>query len=148
MMQRHPTVLIAGMTVGDDHPAVDPNPARGRWKQIMIAVSAEPPFELHGDWYQVFHGQLSRKLDVTIRQRQFPLQRTRLSERKQIGDPLRRDRLLHLFFLRASPGHRCNQSILYYKTFMQREKKKKIKKRMINENAFTSFSGTEGQSVY
>jgi len=66
-MQRHPTVLLAGMTVGDDHAAVDPDPARGRWKQILIAVGAEPPFEFHGDRHQVFHGQLPRKIDIAIR---------------------------------------------------------------------------------
>ena len=87
-MQRHPTVLFAGMTVGDDHAAVDPNPARGRWKQILVAVGAEPSFEFHGDWHQVFHGQFSCKLYITIRQRKLPLPRTRLSKRKQIGDPL------------------------------------------------------------
>jgi hypothetical protein len=60
MMQGHPTVLLARVTVSDDHAAVDPDTARRRWKQILIAVCAEPPFEFHGDRHQVFHGQLSR----------------------------------------------------------------------------------------
>jgi hypothetical protein len=135
------------MAVRNNHPAVDSDPARRRWKQILIAVCAEPSFEFRGDRYQIFHRQLPRKLDVPIRQRKLPLPRARLGERKQIGDPLRRDRLLHLFFLRSSAGHRCNQSILCYKTFLQGKKKKKIKKRMINENDFTSFSGREDQFV-
>jgi hypothetical protein len=58
MMQRNPTVLLAGMTVGDNHPAVDPDPARHRREQIVIAVGAKPPFELAGDRDQVFHGDL------------------------------------------------------------------------------------------
>lgn len=51
MMQRNPTILLAGTAVRDDHPAVDPDPARCRWKQIVITVGAEPPFELTGDWH-------------------------------------------------------------------------------------------------
>lgn len=66
-MQRNPAIFLAGMAVGDDHPAVDPDPARHRRKQIVIAVCAEPSFELAGDRDQVFHGDLARKLDVPIR---------------------------------------------------------------------------------
>jgi len=84
MMQRHPTVLLAGMTVSDNHPAMDPDPARHRREQIVIAMRAKPPFELARDWDQIFHGDLTRKLDIPIRQCKLPFTRVRLSKREEV----------------------------------------------------------------
>jgi hypothetical protein len=82
---------------------MDPYPACDWWKQVLVAVGAEPPFELGRDRHQIFHGNLARKLDVPVRKYDLAFPCARLSKPEQIRDPLRRNHLLHLFILRPSP---------------------------------------------
>jgi hypothetical protein len=65
-MQGNPTVMLAGSTVRDNPPTVDPDATRHWRKQILIAVGAKSPFKLDRDRDQVFHGNLPCQLDVAI----------------------------------------------------------------------------------
>jgi len=106
MMERYPAELLARMAIGDNHPAVDPDPAGRRRKQVPVAVGAEPSLEFCGDRHEVLHGDLTCELNVAVRKHKLPFACVALSQSEQIGDPFRRNHLLHPFFLRSSPGHR------------------------------------------
>jgi hypothetical protein len=97
LMQWSAVIVATRMTVGDDHPSVDPYPTCRRRQQVLVTMRAEPSFEFSWDRNQVFHGDLACELNVSVRKRKLPFTRIRLCETEQIGDPLGCDTLLNPF---------------------------------------------------
>ncbi len=80
MMQGYSTILLATQTIGDDHATMDPDPARDRWQEVLVTVCAEPPLERRWYRHQIFHGDLTRKLDVPVRKHKLPFARAGLGK--------------------------------------------------------------------